>query len=52
MQIRTQIFCDGDFNFFFNSQLEADGGKPNFQSTFVGKFFEIKNLQICETFEG
>ena len=36
----SQIVYVCDFNFFFNSQSEADGGNPNFKS----KSFE-KNLK-------
>ena len=46
---RSQIVSVGDFNLFFNYQLEADGGNPSFKSKSVCKFYEIsETLDLCD----
>ena len=37
----SKIVCAGEFNYFFNYQLEAGGGKTSFKSKSVRKFYEI-----------
>ena len=45
----SQIVYAVDFNFFFNCQLEADGGNPNCKSKSAGIFFETKEtFDLCD----
>ena len=39
----------GDFNFHFNSKLEAKGGKPTLKKKFIRKMFElIESFELCD----
>ena len=48
----SQIVYVCDFNFFVNSQSEADGGNPNFKSKSFEKILKYEKLQICVIFIG
>ena len=44
-----RIIFAGDFNIFFNSKLEAKGGKPLLKRKSITKLAEIKeSLDICD----
>ena len=44
-----RIIVAGDYNIFFNSKLEAKGGKPLLKRNSIAKLFEIKeSLDICD----
>lgn len=45
----AHIILGGDFNFIFDSNLEADGGNPKLKKKSLAKFFEIKNkFDLCD----
>ena len=47
-QNKRIIFAD-DFNIFFNSKLEAKGGKPLLKRKSIAKLVEMKeSLDICD----
>ena len=47
-QNKRIIFAD-DFNIFFNSKVEAKGGKPLLKRKSIAKLFEMKeSLDICD----
>ena len=45
----NMIVIDGDFNFFFNTHLEAIGGNPKLKKNSVTKFIELKEkYYLCD----
>ena len=43
------IIIGGDFNFYFNSKLEAKGGKPTLKKKSIGKMIElIESFELCD----
>ena len=43
------MILGGDFNFFFNKNLESNGGKPVFKRKSVGRFLELKEtFDLCD----
>ena len=45
----NMIVLDGDFNFFFNTRVEAIGGNPKLKKNSVTKFIELKEkYYLCD----
>ena len=43
------IITGGDFNFHFNSKLEAKGGKPTLKKKSIGKMIELmESFELCD----
>ena len=47
-----KLIRGGDFNFYFNLSLEAEGGKPSMKLMYLAKFESIKrNLDLCDVWQ-
>ena len=42
ISLTKQLVMSGDFNLFFNSKLEAQGGNPTLKRRSLGKLIELK----------
>ena len=43
------IVLAGDFNFFFDTSLDSNGGKPTLKKKSISKFIELKEkLDLCD----
>ena len=48
--VNENIIIGQDFNFHFNSKLEANGGKPTLKKKSLGKMIElIESFELCDT---
>ena len=46
---KKNIIIGEDFNFPFNSKLEAKGGKPTLKKKLIGKMIElIESFELCD----
>ena len=49
ISLTKQLVMDGNFNLFFNSKLEVQGGNPTLKKKSLAKLIELKEIyDLCD----